>query len=54
MSRDYFDKPYEPQDNVAVEFRQLNATEHAAHHLGRISEYLRRIAEALEKKPPQV
>jgi hypothetical protein len=52
---DYYDKPFDPSQanshGLAEQKRMANAVEYSAHHLGRISGYLKRIAEALEKVP---
>ena len=50
MANDYFNKPYEAPRNISDAVKLGQAAEHSAHHLGRISKALERIADALEKK----
>ncbi len=49
MAKSDFDKPYEPHPHTQNDMRVGLAADHAAHHLGRISAALERIATALEK-----
>jgi hypothetical protein len=50
MAKSDYDQPYEPNRNTQSDMRVGLAADHAAHHLGRISKALERIADALEKK----
>ena len=50
MAKSDFDKPYEPHPATQNDMRAGLAAEHGAHHLGRISAALERIANALEKR----
>lgn len=50
MAKSDYDKPYEPHQHTQADMKVGIAADHAAHHLGRISKALERIADALERK----
>ena len=54
MSKEQYDKLYEPSPHIQMDHRPIFAAEYSAHHLGRISKALERIADALEKRDEKV